>query len=82
MQVTHHIHMRGPTRVLHELIPDLSSYGGFQASLDFVYFQHDLVEVEGWFITKADILRNTVETRQRVDPANHIAVFLLDMGHR
>ena len=70
--------MRGPKRVVLKLTGDQSSSVRSQADLDVVDFGHNLVNIEGWFVTEANILCDAVETGQRVDASNDIAVHMFD----
>jgi hypothetical protein len=74
--------MRGLVRLIYKLRNDPQSATGSKASFEFANFRDNLVDVYFLCITEAKILRDAVETRQRVDATDDIAIRILNMRYR
>jgi hypothetical protein len=74
--------MRGPARLIYKLRNDPQSPTGSKASFELANFRDNLVDVYFLCITEAKILRDAVETRQRVDATDDIAIRILNVRYR
>jgi hypothetical protein len=68
-----------PTGVIPEFSHNLLSAIGCDAIFKFADSRDNLLNVWFQFITEADILRDAIETRQRVDATDHIVIRGLDV---
>jgi hypothetical protein len=74
--------MHGPARLIYKLRNDPLRTIGSKATFEFANFRDNLVNVYFLCITEAKILRNAVETWQRVDATNDIAIRILNVRYR
>lgn len=74
--------MREPGRLVLELACDQPSSVRSQAELKFTDFRDNLVNMERRFVTETLILRDAIETGERIDAINHIAVHIVNVRDR